>query len=302
MERVQKVKEFREKSDKKVGGQQGHKPYILAKKDIEEKVKDIEFKYAIDSSSKYMHNLIVEADNYSYLSGNVINILNYNWGMIRFSYEDKDIGLVYDKTQKTLNENDVNPGIFVMNADRNHYVAGLATTCAPVDKTRLEYSWVAQDASGNFIQMSDWSKSEWVDWTPEKFGTYTIFAKVRVDGKDDQVYTTVGQYDYHPYIKGKCQLPCSAVNPGQPGYLIGVESYENPNQSYQYEMQILNCTLLKQGLPAWTYTTGKFTVPEGNVGWCVWNPQYGYYWTLFRIYDGAGNLIDEYCYPFVNAY
>lgn len=101
-----------------------------------------------------------------------------------------------------------------------------------------------------------------------------------------------------PIIKGKCQMPYSGEQ--GTGYLIGVESYDNPGQKYQYEMLILDCTLLAQGKPAWTYTTGKFTVPQGNAGWCIWTPQYGYYWTLFRVYDENGVLIDEQCYGFEN--
>ena len=101
-----------------------------------------------------------------------------------------------------------------------------------------------------------------------------------------------------PIIKGKCQMPYSGEQ--GTGYLIGVESYDNPGQKYQYEMLILDCTLLAQGKPAWTYTTGKFTVSQGNAGWCIWTPQYGYYWTLFRVYDENGVLIDEQCYGFEN--
>lgn len=103
----------------------------------------------------------------------------------------------------------------------------------------------------------------------------------------------------HPYIKGECQMPYTGEGGG---YLIGVETYDNPNQSYQYEMLILDCTLLAQGLPAWTYTTGKCGVAEGNALWTIWQPQYGYYWTLFRVYDASGNMLDEVCYGFVNAY
>ena len=83
------------------------------------------------------------------------------------------------------------------------------------------------------------------------------------------------------------------------GYLIGIESYDNPNHGYTYEMLILDCTLYAQGLPAWTYTTGRCSAPDTCL-WTIWQPQYGYYWTLFRIYDSNGNLIDEQCYGFEN--
>ena len=85
------------------------------------------------------------------------------------------------------------------------------------------------------------------------------------------------------------------------GYLIGIESYDNPNREYSYELLVLDCTLLAQGKDAWIWTTGKCRVPETSF-WAVWQPQYGYYWTLFRVYDKDGTLIDQECYPFVNAY
>ena len=85
------------------------------------------------------------------------------------------------------------------------------------------------------------------------------------------------------------------------GYLIGIESYDNPNHAYQYEMLILDCNLYMQGKDAWVYTTGRCGA-EGNCLWTVWQPQYGYYWTLFRIYDSStGELIDEACYGFENV-
>ena len=46
--------------------------------------------------------------------------------------------------------------------------------------------------------------------------------------------------------------------------------------------------------------TGKCGVASGKALWVVWQPVYGYYWTLFRVYDKNGNLIDEICYGFEN--
>ena len=86
------------------------------------------------------------------------------------------------------------------------------------------------------------------------------------------------------------------------GYLIGFETYSNPNQSYSYEMLILDCNLYQQGKDAWVYSTGKCKVAQGNALWTIWQPQYGYYWTLFRLYDKKGNLIDEVCYGFQNVF
>lgn len=99
-------------------------------------------------------------------------------------------------------------------------------------------------------------------------------------------------------IKGICQMPWWGEGGG---YLIGIESYINPNQSYTYEMLILDCTLLAEGKDAWIYTTERCYVSEGNALWTIWQPQYGYYWTLFRVYDENGNIIGEECYGFANV-
>ena len=65
-------------------------------------------------------------------------------------------------------------------------------------------------------------------------------------------------------------------------------------------MLILDCNLYVQGKDAWVYDTGKCGASE-NCLWTIWQPQYGYYWTLFRIYDENDNLIDEACYGFENV-
>ncbi|MBQ8913768.1 MAG: hypothetical protein IJ054_06970, partial [Lachnospiraceae bacterium] len=46
-----------------------------------------------------------------------------------------------------------------------------------------------------------------------------------------------------PKIKDICQIPV------EDGYLIGIESTENPNQSLTYEMLILDLSLLADGNP-----------------------------------------------------
>ncbi len=121
---------------------------------------------------------------------------------------------------------------------------------------------------------------------------------VQVFGYRDNPEKMFRDGSVHSYIKGICQMP----NPdGTGGYLIGIESYDNPNNSYQYEMLILDCTLYAQGKPAWIYSTGKCGAP-GNCLWTIWKPKYGYYWTLFRIFDKNGNMLDEACFGFVNAY
>lgn len=195
-------------------------------------------------------------------------------------------------------ETPTNVGITVNSADR----FGLSATLS-ISNSNLnffEYSWYATKDGSSWILIQDWTPEEnSIFWTPDVFGTYTVVGKVRAKGHPDTEQSVACNFEYHPQIKGKCQMPYSGEQ--GIGYLIGVESYENPNQKYQYEMLILDCTLLAQNLPAWTYTTGKFTVPQGNAGWCIWTPKYGYYWTLFRVYDENGILIDEQCYGFANV-
>ena len=165
----------------------------------------------------------------------------------------------------------------------------------------VEYRWVACDSNkpGEWFEVSPWTKNNnCIDWTPEKSGSYVIVCYARVVGneKKSEIQFAFGT-EYHKEIKGICQMPYSGEGGG---YLIGIESYNNPNNSYQYEMLILDCTLYAQGKDAWIYTTGRCGA-KGNSLWTVWQPQYGYYWTLFRIYDADGNIIDEACYGFANV-
>ncbi|MBQ7706391.1 MAG: hypothetical protein IJT72_01270 [Lachnospiraceae bacterium] len=181
-------------------------------------------------------------------------------------------------------------------------VAGCVTQKSD-SKAELEYRWVACNVNSpnDWFEVSPWKKgSEWLNWKPETFGGYVLVCYTRVVGNEEAstVSASVG-VNTNPYIKGICQMPYAD---GQgPGYLIGIETYDNPNNSYRYEMLILDCTLYAQGKPAWIYSTGKCTVP-GNCLWTVWRPKYGYYWTLFRIYDKNNKLIDEECFGFENIY
>lgn len=92
-------------------------------------------------------------------------------------------------------------------------------------------------------------------------------------------------------IKGTCQMP----NPNGTGYLMGIETYDNPNHENQYEILIYDCTA-----QAWCDTSGKNKV-DGKCYWWEWQPKYGYYWTLFRVYDKDDNVLDEECYGFTNV-
>lgn len=190
--------------------------------------------------------------------------------------------------------------IYLDSVTRDKVTAHL--TSDVTDKSKYEYSWYAlKDGESNWVCVSDWKLGdEWLRWTPNSWGEYKIIGKIRAKGMNGTaIQTKEADASFHPYIKGKCQMPYTGKGGG---YLIGVESYENPNQSYKYEMLILDCTLLAAGKDAWIYTTGQCGVSEGNALWTIWQPQYGYYWTLFRVFDGNGTMIDQACYGFVNAY
>ncbi|MBQ9199877.1 MAG: C40 family peptidase [Lachnospiraceae bacterium] len=162
----------------------------------------------------------------------------------------------------------------------------------------LEYKWVI---TGALDEETDWSReNEEYTFYLNKTGVYDAKLMTRKKGETDdekvKEYTT--EFYHKNALKGICQMPYTGEGGG---YLIGIESYENPDYSYTYEMLILDCTLYAKNLPAWIYTTNRCGVYDGNAMWTVWQPQYGYYWTLFRIYDRDGNLIGEECYGFENV-
>ena len=191
-------------------------------------------------------------------------------------------------------------GIYLASHTNNMITAGLVAT--PSKSADLEYRWLACDTSVDsekWTVIQNWTiNNEWLNWNPNGSGDYVIVAQVRVVGNESsQAQSSIG-IQHHQYIKGKCQMPYTGEGGG---YLIGIETYDNPNQEYSYELLVLDCTLLADGKDAWVWSTGKCKVPEKSF-WAVWQPQYGYYWTLFRVYDAKGNMIDQECYPFVNAY
>lgn len=191
-------------------------------------------------------------------------------------------------------------GIYLAGHTHDSIVAGLVAT--PSKSADLEYRWLACDTSTDaqsWFVIQDWTKNnQWLNWNPKISGDYVIVGQVRVVGNESsQAQSSVG-IPHHQQIKGKCQMPYTGAGGG---YLIGIESYDNPNQEYSYELLVLDCTLLAQGKDAWIWSTGRCGAPDTSF-WAVWQPQYGYYWTLFRVYDKDGTMIDQECYPFVNAY
>lgn len=187
--------------------------------------------------------------------------------------------------------------IEVMDSDPTiGFVAYLVTNAVDIDD--VEFSWYgSSDGGKTWFTILGWTAGDdGVVALPNKYGDYLIVAKARKIGNDATTVSSSFTYGYHPAIKGICQMPYTGEGGG---YLIGIESYDNPNHAYTYEMLILDCTLYSQGLPAWVYTTGRCGAPDTCL-WTIWQPQYGYYWTLFRIYDGNGKLIDEQCFGFEN--
>ncbi len=185
--------------------------------------------------------------------------------------------------------------LYIYSLDNNGCTIGMTTNIAD----SKEYRWLYYDtAAGTWGVAQDWTAdNEWLNWKPEKYGDYVIQGEVRSTADNSKSATQSTSISYHPNIKGKCQMPYE-----DGGYLIGVESYDNPDNNYSYELLVLDCTKLASGDPnPWIYTSGQQKV-SGNAFWTVWQPQYGYYWTLFRVYDANGNMIDQDCYSFQNAY
>ncbi len=164
-----------------------------------------------------------------------------------------------------------------------------------VDKEDVEFKVVAVK-DGEETVVSEWTKGEnEVEWTPEVCGEYELKFMTRVNGDDETIKEETAEYSYHPALSGVCQM----VDPEGRGFLIGLTNYDDLSDKYSCEMLILDCTLLAKGEDAWVYSTGRCGFVD-HMMWTTWNPQYGYYWTLFRVYDENGDMIDEICYGFEN--
>ena len=175
----------------------------------------------------------------------------------------------------------------------NGLIEGGAVVNDGVDTSDLSYRWLVYDVKNEqWIQASDWSFDYGIHYSPSMSGDYLVYCEVK-DTQGHTANTTVG-VNYRHAIKAICQMP----DPNGNGYLIGIQSFDNPG--YYYEMQILDCNLYVQGKAAWIYTTGKCGAQDTTL-WTTWAPIPGYYWTLFNLYDASGNLIDQQCYGFTNA-
>ncbi len=203
------------------------------------------------------------------------------------------IDVVIDAENYELKAHDIT----VTESDSRYgFIMSLQTNA--IDTESIEYSWYASRDDGKTWEMlSDWERgADGIIASTNQYGDYIIVGKARKAGDNSTVVQCATTYGCHPAIKGICQMPYTGEGGG---YLIGIESYENPDRAYRYEMLILDCTLLAQGKDAWIYTTGQCYAPDTCL-WTIWQPLYGYYWTLFRIYDENGELIDQQCFGFEN--
>lgn len=247
----------------------------------------------------------IDADSFIWSSDNTNFVVSADgkvtanmWGAANISVLNKN-NTNYNLSATVTLSSDAklsNNAIYLAEVSQNQVVAGMTYT---IEKGNdVEFSWYVSIDGKNWKCIQDWkTNDEWIRWKPETYGEYQLKCLARVLGNSAGAVEAVTTVSFHPHIKGKCQMPYTGEGGG---YLIGVETYDNPNQSYTYEMLILDCTLLAQGKDAWIYSTGRCGVAQGNALWTIWQPQYGYYWTLFRVYDADGTMIDEACYGFQN--
>ncbi len=194
----------------------------------------------------------------------------------------------------TVKYNAVSTGLYI--TGNGKYLEAGHSAYATGGNSEIEYSWyVEKDGKTQMIQ--DWTKgTNTIKWHPNVYGNITLIGKVRLSDNKDSVSSSVKEVEVHPYLSGTCQMP----NPNGSGFLIGLTKYADTDEAVCCKMLVLNCSLLAAGLPAWVYET-EYCGFADNGMWTVWDPEYGYFWTLFRIYDKDGNIIDEICYGFVNT-
>ena len=182
-------------------------------------------------------------------------------------------------------------GMYIMNHSYNNLTIGM---CVDNKYNSLDYRWLAYDISSNqWILISDWRTDyEWMSWDPGKSGDYLFRCEVRETWNyDRQQVVNIGTH-HNELIKGICQMPDFSGA----GALIGMES-QFVSSDYRYEICILDCSRLNTPTP-WIYGTG---LNGGNQSlWTRVNIPAGYYWTLYRLYDSSGDLLDQECYGFVN--
>ncbi len=190
-------------------------------------------------------------------------------------------------------------GVWIYKHEYNNIIAGLVTSVDNVNN--FDYQWLGYDCSqGKWFVISDWAQgNQWLSWNPGKTGDFLLYGRIKPHNSNIIIGDSCVGFHHKQFINNICQVPYSGQGGG---YLIGFSTFDNPNNSYRYEMLVLDCSLLAAGYPyPWIHSTGKINAGGGNTAWTIWQPQHGYYWTLFRVYDESGNVLDQECYGFANV-
>lgn len=166
--------------------------------------------------------------------------------------------------------------------------------CVDNKYTDLDYRWQTYDVStGKWELASDWTTNNpWLMWNPGKTGDYLIHGEVRQTNNPSRYYSFDMGFHHNQYINSICAMP----NPYGYGILLGEET-QYSNSNYRYEIQILDCNKYIHGDPnPWVYSSGKNMADKTY--WTAAGVPNGYFWTLYRVYDTAGNQLDEQCWGF----
>lgn len=190
-------------------------------------------------------------------------------------------------------------GIYLNNHTYNNITAGMVVGNEYVSK--LDFMWLGYDINKNkWFVISDWTRGNvWCSWNPGKTGQFLLLCRARWHSSQNNAAEACIGITHKQCINGICQMPNTSWGGG---VLLGLSTFDNPNNSYRYEIQILDCSLFAAGNPyPWIYTTGRINVKGGSSAWAVWRPNNsrGYYLTLFRVYDVNGEMLDEECFGFV---
>lgn len=182
-------------------------------------------------------------------------------------------------------------GLYVHEHRCDNITVGL---CVDNKNTDLDYRWMAYDcATGQWKLISDWTTNNpWLMWNPGKTGDYLIHGEVRQTNNQSICNSFDMGFHHNQYINSICAMP----NPNGYGILLG-EQTQYASSNYRYEIMILDCNKYMWGDPnPWVYSSGRNSANQ--TFWTVANVPNGYFWTLYRVYDAAGNQLDEQCWGF----
>ncbi len=182
-------------------------------------------------------------------------------------------------------------GIFVLDNSNENVTAGI---CVENKNTDLDYRWLYYNVTEGYWHIgSDWSTNNaWFSFDPGMTGDYILHGEVRQTNNQGIVKTVDIGIHHNQYIKATCSVP----NPYGSGILLGEETNRS-SSDYRYVIQIMDVNRYLWGDPnPWIFNTG-WNVSDKSF-WTVANVPAGNYWTLFRVYDSYGNMLDEKCFAF----